>query len=100
MEEAEAQRGAPKRMSRHQEKDRSFVRPRSPRANLNSNGPYIIFFLFLCVLLPPIINFIYSVIRDPLTPTLLKDGYLLLKEKSMSFLSKSEKKKRKKRGMD
>ena len=48
----------------------------------------IIFLLFV----PTIISFCIAVVRDPLTPDLIKNGSELLKEKTMGFLSDNKKK--------
>ena len=52
----------------------------------------IIFLLFV----PTIISFCVAVVRDPLTPDVIKNGSELLKEKTMGFLSDNKKKATKK----
>lgn len=49
---------------------------------------YFVGAIFLLTFVPLIGYFLYNVYKDPLTPTLLKNGSELMKEKTMGFLSK------------
>lgn len=49
---------------------------------------YFVGGIFLLTFVPLICYFLYNVYKDPLTPTLIKSGSELMKEKTMGFLSK------------
>lgn len=44
--------------------------------------------IFCLTFIPLIGYFLYNVWRDPLTPTLMRNGTEMMKEKTMGFLSK------------
>ena len=44
--------------------------------------------VFSMTFVPLLCYFIYNVIKDPITPTLVKNGSQMIKEKTMGFLSK------------
>jgi len=44
--------------------------------------------IFCLTFVPLICYFLYNVWKDPLTPTLVKNGAELMKEKTMGYLSK------------
>lgn len=59
----------------------------------NTNWTFGILFILglFCLTFVPLIGyFLYNVWRDPLTPTLMKNGTDMLKEKTMGFLSKKK----------
>ena len=57
----------------------------------STNMTFALYFvggIFLLTFVPLIGYFLYNVYKDPLTPTLIKNGSELMKEKTMGFLSK------------
>jgi hypothetical protein len=61
-----------------------------------SEGMYWLFGIICLVVIPPMIMFIYNVIKDPATPTLISNASDLMKEKTFGYLSKSKQKRHKK----
>jgi hypothetical protein len=53
-------------------------------------GLWFILVLFLLTFVPLILYFLYNVYKDPLTPSLIKNGTEVLKEKTMGYLSKKK----------
>ena len=51
-------------------------------------GLRFVLFFFALTFIPLVCVFCYNVFKDPLTPTLLKNGTQVLKERTMGFLSK------------
>ena len=58
------------------------------------NGLIIIGIVFLLAILPPIIYFIYSVYKDPLTPEIMGKLTEIVKERSLGYLGKKPRIKR------
>jgi hypothetical protein len=56
-----------------------------------STGIYFVVVMFSLAFIPPIIGFIYSVVKDPDTPTILKNSAAVLKDRTMGYLSKKKK---------
>lgn len=54
------------------------------------NGVYFVVFLFGLAIVPVILIFLYNVYKDPITPTLIKNGTELVRERMMGFLSKKK----------
>ncbi|KAJ1421112.1 hypothetical protein B484DRAFT_399622 [Ochromonadaceae sp. CCMP2298] len=54
------------------------------------SGLYFVLGIMSLAILPVIFIFLYNVYKDPITPTLIKNGYELLRERSMGFLSKKK----------
>lgn len=59
-----------------------------------SDGLKILGFLVLTVFLSPIIYFLYTVSKDPLTPSIISDSFNALKERTFGNLSKKKPKKK------
>ena len=45
----------------------------------------------MLIFIPTIFRFIYLVVRDPITPTLISNAATLAKEKTFGYLSKGKK---------
>ena len=52
-------------------------------------GIYFCAVLFLLCFVPSIVMFIFNVIRDPITPTLISNASSVIKTRTFSYLSKS-----------
>ena len=76
----------------------NFIESKRARVNKKkkkSDHSYALKFIgvmFGLTFIPLILYFLYNVYKDPLTPTLIKNGSEILKEKTMGFLSKKNKK--------
>jgi hypothetical protein len=57
----------------------------------HSVGIYMCLFIFCLSFIPSLIYFVYSVIKDPLTPTLVANATKLFGEKTTGYLSARKK---------
>jgi len=56
----------------------------------HTTGLYFCLFLFILCIVPSIIAFVYNIVRDPITPTLISNASALIKANTLSYLSKSK----------
>jgi hypothetical protein len=52
-----------------------------------SQAFWIIGILFATLIFPPIIYFVYAVVKDPVTPTVMKNGWDYIKQQYFGYLS-------------
>jgi hypothetical protein len=52
------------------------------------NGLYVFAFFLACIFLLPILFFCITAARDPMAPTILKDGLRVLKDRTFGYLGK------------
>ena len=50
-------------------------------------GWRFVLFLFLLCFIPPVFTFVYNLYKDPMAPTLWKNGLEMVREKMLGFLS-------------
>lgn len=63
---------------------------RAKRVRNHTRGIYFIAFIMLMCFVPTIIYFIYNLVMDPATPGLVKNATILVKTKTMGYLSRKE----------
>ncbi len=70
--------------------------PRNSRLQVDGDnlavttGFKLLTFLLLAIFVPPVLIFIYNVYKDPLTLTVIKDGWEVLKQRTIGSLSKKK----------
>ena len=80
-----------------QNKQKKKFKP-APRKSKKTDGSdredwkalYILGILLALIFIPTILRFVYNVIRDPITPTLISNASTLVKEKTFGYLSKKK----------
>ena len=78
-----------------QPKSKPKVKNAKPPGSISDShrtGIYFCVVLFLLCFVPSIIMFIFNVIRDPITPTLISNATNVVKTRTFSYLSKSRRK--------
>jgi hypothetical protein len=91
-----AKRGNRKSSGSKKGNPQSKIKPKSKNAKppgsiseSHITGIYFCAILFLLCFVPSIIMFIFNVVRDPLTPTLISNASDIMKARTFSYLSKS-----------
>lgn len=80
-------------------KKKKFVKSKRPGDGSLSAMLYTGLFFIALVFVPIIGIFIYRMVKDPITPDLIKNGWEYLKERSFGYLSASNKAKQVKKRM-
>lgn len=68
----------------------SNLKPPGTFLDEHKTGLYFCLVAFLLCFVPSILVFLYNVLRDPLTPTLISNASKMVQTKTFSYLSKSK----------